>query len=66
MGSPVALAVHPAPPARGIDVRTREVATLTFAPPPITCFGAGHITVTDLVAVFADGLTACTYSTERT
>ena len=65
-GSPVASAVHPVFPTSGSDVRKSEVATLALAPPPITCLGAGHVAVTDLVADLADGLTTRTYSTERT
>ncbi len=65
-GSPVALAVQPAPPASGIDERKTEVSALTPAPPPMTCFEFGHMAVTDLLSVFVDELTACTYSTERT
>ena len=66
MGSPVASAVHPVFPASGSDVRKSEVGTLVLAPPPITCLGAGHVAVTDLVADLADALTTRTYSTERT
>ena len=65
-GRPVAFAVQPVPPAVGIDVRNKAVATLVLAPPPMAFLGDGQLTVTDLVAALADELTARTYSTERT
>ncbi len=66
IGSPVAFAVHPVPPASGIEVRNKEVLTLVLAPPPMAFLGDGQLTETDLVAALVDELTVLTYSTERT
>jgi hypothetical protein len=66
IGKPDAFAVQPVPSASGAEVRNNDVATLAFAPPPVTFFGLGHVAVADLVADFDEELTTRTYSTDRT